>query len=149
MSTTFEKQLGCNVKIRIRILFLFQLPMYNTHIARVIDEPCRITTHRGIHNKVIVNAEHVAADSLALVVLLPLIGQRGPDQLARILNHHFTCNWIIISNPVLVTVSLSHHPLTRFNVPCAVQTTSMDVRPEYSHTQLGRLLQRTITHRHW
>lgn len=93
----------------------------------MIDEACGIASHRGIHHKVVVDPEHVAADALALVQLLSLIGERGPDQFTRILDHHFAC----------------------LNVPRAVQAASMDVRAEHSHTLLGRLLQRTIAHRHW
>ena len=33
-------------------------------LAGVVDEACRVTVHRGVHHLVVVDAEHVTADTL-------------------------------------------------------------------------------------
>lgn len=69
--------------------FHVKIPV-KTHLAGVVDEPRSIAAHRGIYDEVIINAEHVATDSLALVVLLSLVRQRGSDQFTSVLDYHFT-----------------------------------------------------------
>ena len=55
----------------------------------MIDESSSIAAHRGVHNEIVVDFEHVAADAAAVVVPLSLVRQRRPDQFASVLNHHF------------------------------------------------------------
>lgn len=54
----------------------------------MIDEAGRIATHRRIDDKVLINLEHVATDTAAIVVPLALVRQRGADQLTGVLDHH-------------------------------------------------------------
>jgi len=61
----------------------------NTHLARVVDKSSRVSLHCSINDYMIIDTEHVAADALIGVELLPLVGKRGPNQLACVLDDHF------------------------------------------------------------
>lgn len=87
-------------------------------LARVVDEARRIATHRCVHDKVLVDFEHVAADAPTVVVPFPFVRQGGADQFAGILDDHFAS----------------------LNVPIAEQPTSVDVRPVHPDRFLGGLL---------
>ena len=56
----------------------------------MVDESCRVSLQGGVNDKVIVHPEHVAADAAAVVVLLPVVGEHGPDLLTGVLNHHLS-----------------------------------------------------------
>ena len=55
--------------------------LLNTHITGVVDEPGCVAVHGGIDHHVIVNAEHVAADALGLIILLSHVTHAGADHL--------------------------------------------------------------------
>jgi hypothetical protein len=54
----------------------FNVLMRNAYITRVINESRRCSAHCGIDDQIIINFEHVAADSLAVVVALTFISKR-------------------------------------------------------------------------
>jgi len=56
----------------------------------VIDKSSRIAAHGGIYYEVIINLEHITADAATVIVTLPFVCQCGANQLAGILNNHFT-----------------------------------------------------------
>lgn len=54
----------------------------------MVNEAGSIAMHCGVHDGVVVNTEHVAADTFALVELLPDVTETGADHLASVLYHH-------------------------------------------------------------
>ena len=66
-------------------------PSSLSHLTAVIDKPGSVTLHRRVQHHVVVHLEHVAADTLVVVVSLPVVGEDGPDLLPAVLNHHLPC----------------------------------------------------------
>ena len=59
-----------------------------SYLTGMVDEPGGVAGHGGVNHHVVVQPEHVAADAAAVVVALPVVGEDGPDLLARVLDHH-------------------------------------------------------------
>ena len=57
--------------------------LLNTHVAGMVDESGCVSLHGRIHHKVVVDAEHVAADAPRRVVALADVRQARPDHLQR------------------------------------------------------------------
>ena len=58
-----------------------------SHIAGMVDEPGGVAFHCSVDHHIVIDPEHVAADPLVIVVLLPVVRQDGSDLLTSILNH--------------------------------------------------------------
>ena len=56
-------------------------------IAGVVDEPGGIPLHGGVHHHVVIHPEHVAANPLLVVILLPVVCQDGTYLLSRIFDY--------------------------------------------------------------
>ena len=59
------------------------------YLARVIYEAGRVAVDGGVDDRLLVDAEHVAAHSLGFVVLLALVAHHRTDHFAGVLHHHF------------------------------------------------------------
>lgn len=95
-------------------------------LARVVDEAGRVALHRRVHHVKVVDAEHVAADVLAVIILLSLVSQDRADDGASVLDHH----------------------LPGLDVPLTVKSTSMNLRSVNSYCFFGYFLQVPESHRH-
>jgi len=59
------------------------------YLARVIYKAGCIAVDGGVDDRLLVDAEHVAAHSLGFIVLLALVAHQRTDHLAGVLHHHF------------------------------------------------------------
>ena len=56
-------------------------------ITGVVDEPGGIPLDGGVHHHVVIHPEHVAANPLLVVILLPVVCQDGTYLLSRIFDY--------------------------------------------------------------
>ena len=83
----------------------------------MVDEPRRVSFQCCINDEVVVYPEHITADALAVVVLLPVVREHGMDLLSGVLDHH----------------------LASLDLPLAEQAHPMDPAAVDSHCLLGIL----------
>lgn len=96
-------------------------------ITGVVDESRCVAVHGGVHHVKIVNAEHVTADALAVVVFFPFVCENRANDVTSILDHH----------------------LSGLNVPLAEKTTTMNIGSVNSYSFFRGFLQVSEPHRHW
>ena len=60
-----------------------------TYITTVVDEARHVAVLRSVYDRVVVDAEQIAAaESHRLILLLALVGDGLPDNLTHVLHHH-------------------------------------------------------------
>lgn len=74
-------------------------------LARMVNETSCVAPHRCVHDEMLIDFEHVAANAPAVVVPFAFVRQGGTYQLAGVFDYHFAS----------------------FDVPVAEQTATVDV----------------------
>ena len=66
--------------------------MKPTSILRKLENkmlPTCVSMHGGVDDGIFVDSEHVAADALGLVLLLPTVGEERSNELTSVFDDHF------------------------------------------------------------
>lgn len=102
-------------------------PRVAVGLTGVVDEAGSIAMHRGIYHLVVIDAKHVTANSLPIVVFLPFVSEHRPNDISRVFNDHLPC----------------------INGFLAEQTSAMNGRPVDSNSFLRGGLELFESHSQW
>merc|ERR1719334_749337 len=79
-------------------------------ITGVVDEPSRIALECCVNDEVIIDPKHVAADSLAVVELFPVVGEHCPDFLPSVLDDHLPALDLTLTEETHAMDAAAVHP---------------------------------------